>query len=122
MKLILIVGLGSFLGGIGRYLIGLLFENKLLFILPWGTLIANIAGCFLIGIVFSLYLNGNVKEEWRLFFIPGVLGGFTTFSSFSLETVEMLRSGYFSKALVYVGLSVLAGLTATYLGILITKN
>lgn len=122
MKLILIVGAGSFLGGICRYLTGLLFENKLIFVLPWGTLIANIAGCFLIGIVFSLYLSGSVRNEWRLFLIPGVLGGFTTFSSFSLETVEMLRSGYLMKALLYVGLSVFVGLTATYFGIMIAKN
>lgn len=122
MKLILIVGAGSFIGGIGRYLISILFQNKLVYYFPFGTLIANIAGCFLTGIVFGLYLKGTVTEEWKVFLMAGVLGGFTTFSSFSLETLEMIKQGLMSKAFLYIFISIAGGLLMTFLGMISIKN
>lgn len=122
MKLLLIAGLGSFIGGAGRYALGLLFQNRWLYILPFGTLLANLAGCFLIGILFAIFSSNEPALAWRVFLITGILGGFTTFSSFSLETVAMFRDGYITKAFVYILISTVAGLMATWLGMVLIKN
>jgi CrcB protein len=121
MKLLLVVGVGSFIGGISRYLVSLFVQNKFLSTFPYGTLVVNIAGCFLIGVVYALSEKGNVNAEWRLFLITGFLGGFTTFSSFSNETVSMLRDAQYWQALSYVGVSIIVGLAATFGGISLIK-
>ena len=121
MKFIILVGIGSFLGGIARYLVSLLIQNKMLSTFPYGTMAVNIIGCFLIGVVYALSDRGNVSAEWRLFLATGVMGGFTTFSSFSNDTVSMLRDGQYWPAFFYVGISVLAGLAATFGGISLIK-
>jgi CrcB protein len=121
MKLLLVVGVGSFIGGISRYLVSLFVQNKFLSTFPYGTLVVNIAGCFLIGIVYALSEKGNVNAEWRLFLITGFLGGFTTFSSFSNETVSMLRDAQYWQALSYIGISIIVGLAATFGGISLIK-
>ena len=121
MKMILAVGLGSFIGGISRYLITLLIQNKFLSTFPYGTLFVNISGCFLIGVVYALSDKGNVSPVWRLFLATGVMGGYTTFSSFSNETVSMLRDAEYLPAFSYVAFSILLGLTATFAGISIIK-
>ncbi len=121
MKILLAIGLGSFLGGISRYLLTLFIQNKILSTFPYGTLGVNIIGCFLIGIVYGLSARGNINVEWRLFLATGFLGGFTTFSSFSNETVSMLRDAQYWQAFSYVGLSVLVGLVATFGGISLIK-
>jgi len=121
MKIILTIGLGSFLGGISRYLISVFIQNRVLSSFPFGTLSVNVAGCLLIGIVFGLADRGNLTQEWRLFLATGILGGFTTFSAFSNETVGMLRDGQFGYASAYVAGSVILGLLATFIGIMITK-
>jgi CrcB protein len=122
MKLVLLIGLGGFIGAISRYLLSLLIQNKFLSTFPYGTLGVNILGCFLIGIVYALSDRGNVAQEWRLFLATGVLGGFTTFSSFSNETVGMLRDSQYGNALLYVGLSLFIGLLATIGGIFLIKS
>lgn len=121
MKLVLIAGLGSFIGGAMRYLISLPFQNRLIFSFPFGTLIANILGCFLIGILFGISEKSLLPADTRIFLATGILGGFTTLSSFSLETVEMLRDGYLMKGIVYILISVGVGLLATYFGISLMK-
>jgi CrcB protein len=87
MKIILAIGIGSFIGGILRYLLSLFIQNKFLSAFPFGTMSVNILGCFLIGLVFGLSDRGNISMEARLFLATGFLGGFTTFSAFSNETV-----------------------------------
>jgi fluoride exporter len=121
MKLIIAIGTGSFLGGILRYLLSQFFQTRYLSTFPFGTLTVNISGCFLIGLVFGLGDRGNLTPEWRLFLATGFLGGFTTFSAFSNETVGMLRDGQFWYASAYVASSIIIGLLATYTGIMITK-
>ncbi len=121
MKMILAIGAGSFIGGISRYLISLFIQNRVPSTFPFGTLSVNIIGCFLIGVVFGLADRGNMRQEWRLFLATGVLGGFTTFSAFSNETVGMMRDGQFWYASAYVVSSVLLGVIATFIGILIIK-
>lgn len=122
MKLVLLIGLGGFIGAISRYLLTLLIQNKFLSTFPYGTLSVNIIGCFLIGIVYALSDRGNVTEEWRLFLATGVLGGFTTFSSFSNDTISMLRDSQYGNALLYVGISLFIGLLATVGGIFLIKS
>lgn len=121
MKILLMVGMGSFIGGVGRYLISLLIQNKFLSTFPYGTLAVNIIGCFLIGVVYALSDKGSINMEWRLFFATGVLGGFTTFSSFSNETISMMRDGQYLHSFAYVAFSVIIGLAATFIGISLTK-
>lgn len=121
MKILLAIGLGSFLGGISRYLVTLFLQNKFLSTFPYGTLGVNIIGCFLIGIVYGLSARGNINVEWRLFLATGFLGGFTTFSSFSNDTVSLLRDAQYLQAFSYVALSVVVGLVATFGGISLIK-
>ncbi len=121
MKILLAVGTGSFIGGVLRYLVSQLIQSKFLSSFPFGTMFVNIAGCFLIGIIFGLSERGNLSQEWRIFLATGILGGFTTFSAFSNEAVSMLRDGQFLFASAYVGASVFLGLIATFLGVLIIK-
>jgi len=121
MKIILLIGIGSFIGGISRYLLSLFIQNKFLSTFPFGTLGVNIVACFLIGIVFGLSERGNFNMEWRLFLATGFLGGFSTFSSFSLETVGLLRDGQMWQAFTYIMSSLVICLLATFIGISLIK-
>jgi CrcB protein len=121
MKLIFAVGAGSFIGGMFRYMLSLLIQTKTTTNFPLSTLIVNITGCFFIGIVVGFFDKGQISYEWKLFLATGVLGGFTTFSAFSSETLTLLREGYSAYALIYIFASVLVGLFATYVAYLIIK-
>jgi len=121
MKIILAIGIGSCIGGISRYLVSQFIQNKFLSSFPFGTLGVNLIGCFLIGIIFGLSERGNFTMEWRLFLVTGVLGGFTTFSSFSNETVGLLRDGQIWHAFIYISFSIIIGLLATFIGISLIK-
>ncbi|HLF62619.1 MAG TPA: fluoride efflux transporter CrcB [Saprospiraceae bacterium] len=116
MKILLIIGTGSFIGGVLRYLLSFFIQAKFLSTFPFGTLGVNIAGCFAIGIVFALSERTNMSSEWRLFLATGICGGFTTFSAFSHETFGLLRDGQLWYASVYVITSVLFGVLATFIG------
>ena len=121
MKILLAIGLGSFIGGVSRYLLTFFIQNKFLSTFPYGTLVVNITGCFLIGIIYGLSEKGNISAEWRLFLATGIMGGFTTFSSFSNETVSMMREAQYWQAFSYVGISIIIGLAATFGGISLIK-
>ena len=121
MKIILAVGIGSCIGGILRYLLSQFIQTKFLSTFPFGTLSVNLIGCFLIGLIFGFSERSYISVEWRLFLVPGFLGGFTTFSSFSNETIALIRDGQSWLALSYVAASVLIGLIATFAGISIIK-
>ena len=121
MKLILLIGAGSFIGGICRYLLSLLIQTGKVSLFPFNTLIINIFGCFFIGIVLGLFDKGQISNEWKMFFATGILGGFTTFSAFSSETFMLFRAGNSGYALLYILASVLLGLLATYIAYLSVK-
>ena len=121
MRLLLIVGAGSFFGGMFRYLLSLLVQGKSASVFPWGTLTVNIIGCFLIGCLYGLSEKWNLAIEPRLFLITGLLGGFTTFSAFSAETSHLIKSGQILYATIYVAASVVVGLGMTFLGAWIFK-
>lgn len=110
----LAVGAGGFIGAVLRYLIGLI-PLKTEF--PFKTLLVNLIGCFAIGIIAGLAENKLAdKTELVLFLKVGVCGGFTTFSSFALETDELIGGGRYPAAVLYALLSVIIGLAAAFLG------
>ena len=121
MKLLLIIGTGSFIGGVLRYLLSLFIQNRFLSTFPFGTLSVNLLGCFVIGVVFALSEKVNMSSEIRLFLATGICGGFTTFSAFGQETFGMLREGQLWYALAYIAGSVLLGIAATFLGYSLCK-
>ncbi len=123
LKTLIIVGLGSFAGGILRFVISRFVQSVSGGGFPWGTLIINLLGCLLIGIFYGFSVKGyQVAAEWKLFFVVGIFGGFTTFSAFSMENLDLLRAGNIMSFFLYVGLSVFLGLLATYGGYLMVKT
>ena len=121
MKILLFVGVGSCFGGVLRYLLTQVVQFKTASVLPFGTFVVNILGCFLIGLVFGLSEKTSLPQEIRTLLTTGLLGGFTTFSSFSYETIGLLRNGQWGFALAYVLTSVILGLLVTFIGITIAK-
>lgn len=118
LKTILIVGAGGFLGSVSRYLTQVVVERYLHSTFPWGTFVANIAGCFLIGLIYALSERGNLlSPEWRIFMTVGFCGGFTTFSSFAYNNLTMLSENNLVQLLGNIGLSLFFGIGAVYLGI-----
>ena len=95
MRILLLIGTGSFIGGVLRYLLSQFIQTKFLSAFPFGTLGVNIIGCFTIGLVFALSERTNMSPEMRLFLATGICGGFTTFSAFSNETFSLMRDGQF---------------------------
>ncbi|MBL0310996.1 MAG: fluoride efflux transporter CrcB [Bacteroidetes bacterium] len=121
MRTVILVGIGSFFGGAARFIIQQLVQSKWSHAFPFGTLAVNIAGCFIIGIVFSFGLKGFVNNDWRLFLATGICGGFTTFSAFSIESITFFRAGEWFYGLTYITVSILFGLLATFAGMLLIK-
>lgn len=116
IKSILAVGAGSFLGGAGRYLVSLAMKGVSKGF-PWATLAVNLAGCFLIGLLWGLFSkNGSDSSNWALFLTVGLCGGFTTFSTFSKEALVMLQEGNIWGFSGYVAISVIAGIALVALG------
>ncbi len=116
IKSILAVGAGSFLGGSGRYLVSLAMKGVSKGF-PWATLAVNLAGCFLIGLLWGLFSkNGSDSSNWALFLTVGLCGGFTTFSTFSKEALVMLQGGNIWGFSGYVAISVIAGIALVALG------
>src|SRR6187549_2010481 len=120
-NLLLIVGTGSFIGGALRYMVSFPFMEKYPQGFPWGTLVVNLVGCFCIGLLYGFAERWNFPKEWRLFLATGILGGFTTFSAFSNETVTLFNNGQYSYALSYMLSSVLIGISLTFLGVLLSR-
>ena len=119
MKNILLVGLGGFVGSIARYKLGgWLLHMTAQERFPFSTFAINVAGCLVVGVLAGLAERYELfGPGTRLFLFTGLLGGFTTFSAFGLETMFLLRRGEPGVAAVYVGASVLLGIGAVWLGI-----
>ena len=118
LRNILIVGLGGMIGSIFRYLVYLVSGNHLF---PYATVIINVAGSLLIGLAVG-YAARNVSfGEWRLFLATGVCGGFTTFSAFSMECVQLLQQNRNIAAVCYAVGSVVFGTAAAFAGYFFTR-
>ena len=119
---ILLVAVGSGLGGALRFLVPCWIGAAKGF--PWATLAINVGGSLLIGFLSGLLARhgGSSTESVRAFAVVGFCGGFTTFSTFSNETLRLLEGGQWLSAVAYVGVSVSAGLAAVFLGHLVSKG
>jgi len=125
MTRLLLVGLGGALGSMARYGVGLA-AGRLApgGAWPWGTLTVNVVGGLIMGLVAGwLALRGGIAHEsLRVFAAVGVLGGFTTFSAFSLETALMIERRQFAMAAGYVALSVAVAIAALFLGLIMARR
>lgn len=113
------VGVGGFLGAVMRHLVGhWLLPLSMAQRFPWPTLVVNLSGCLLIGLLAGLVeKHGLFSPNLRLFLFTGLLGGYTTFSAFGLESITLLRRGELTLVAVYVTASVVLGLLAVWLGL-----
>jgi len=120
----LLVGSGGFIGAILRYgMSGLVQNSAPLSTFPWGTLAVNLLGCLLIGLIAGLVDSRQLfTPEVRMFVLIGVLGGFTTYSTFGYEAVALLRDSEYLRAIAYVGVHVFAGLGLVWTGYLLTTS
>ena len=122
VKTLLFIGAGSFLGGVSRYALTRLVQDHILHVFPYGTLVVNIVGCFLIGLFYGLFDRGHVLDpDIRMFLTVGFCGGFTTFSTFANENFSILQGGNFLGMGIYAVLSFALGLAMVYLGQLTVK-
>lgn len=117
MRLLLIAVFGA-VGTLARYGLQGVVQIKVGSTFPYGTLLVNLTGCFLLGLIGQLTLNRMiVPAEWRLAIAVGFFGGYTTFSSFGWETAKMLEAGEWLWASTYVAASVVLGLLLSAVGI-----
>ncbi len=122
-KYALITGIGGFVGSSLRYLMqrtsALIFPVSF----PYGTFIVNLLGALIVGVLFAISEQTTlIGPQWRIFAITGILGGFTTFSTFTLDTMNLLRESQYLYAITYIALTVVLGIMFTISGYIVTKN
>lgn len=122
IKTLLMIGAGSFVGGILRYLLSKAIQTNVAGGFPWGTLAVNVAGCFAIGLLYGIFDRSCLlNDNMRLFLTVGICGGFTTFSTFVHEGYILIGERSFAVFLVYAVLSLFLGMIAVYAGHLAVK-
>ena len=120
LKNILLVGAGSFFGGVLRYIVSLLVKYTGGF--PWATFTVNLLGCLLIGVLWGIFSRcANASQQLVLFLSVGFCGGFTTFSTFSKESLQLIQSGNWLYFSLYVAGSILLSLLLVAVGYQIAK-
>ena len=118
LRQLLLVALGGAIGSAMRYLTAILLARHYTGSIPLATLVVNVLGCFLIGLLVGLC---SETTYLRLLFITGFCGGFTTFSTFTAESYVMFREGAYGLALLYIAGSVLIGLLALWVGLYVSR-
>jgi CrcB protein len=114
---VLLVALGGAIGSAARYLVGALVANQFGPDFPWGTFIVNVSGSFLIGVILSFVGGGQLPAGARPFLAVGIMGGYTTFSTYSHETLQLIQGGEFGAATFNTLGQVVTGLVGVYLGV-----
>ena len=122
IKNILLVGFGGGIGSIARFLCQKWFNENHPHPFPWGTFVVNLAGCLLIGIIYAAAEKTSLlSPQTRLLLITGFCGGFTTFSTFAFENMNLLRSGDIMYFFIYITASVVLGIASVFAGMTIMK-
>lgn len=117
------IALGSAVGGVTRYLLGLFVQRWVGAPFPVGTLLINVTGSILLGYLLqSAWLAMDVRPVMRAMLTVGFCGGYTTFSTFSYETAVLIEDGLYSRAAAYVVVSVVVSLLGTFLGFQMARN
>ena len=122
MEKYLLVMAGAAVGGLARFLLYTAISSRFPQRGWWGTVLVNLTGCFLIGVVMTILIDRNANPNWRFLLVVGALGGYTTFSSFAFETYGLMRDGDFGKGLANVAVSVLGGYIAVWCGALLVRR
>jgi len=118
---VLLVAIGAAIGGVARYLIGGWLASLLGPDFPWGTVFVNVTGSFVIGVVLVLVQGGALPAGARPFVAVGILGGYTTFSTYSYETLELMTDGNYGVAVINVFVQLVLGLIGVYLGVVLGR-
>jgi CrcB protein len=117
----LVIGSGGFIGANMRFILGRWVTQKWGTAFPYGTLIINLAGCFILGLFATLATRLAWNDNWRLLIAIGFVGAFTTFSTFEYETFELVRQGNLLRAGANVCGSVIFGFLAVYIGVVVAR-
>jgi len=122
VEVVLVVGLGGAVGAILRWWVGLLMSHLLAPVFL-GTLVVNLAGSFLVGVLL-IWFQGKlpINDVLRTGIVVGLLGGFTTYSAFSMETVNMMMAGFYGRASAYVVVTVAVCLMGTWAGVMLGRS
>jgi CrcB protein len=121
MLMILMVGMGGFLGAISRFLIASFVQTHSNTLFPVGTLSVNVLGSFIIGFL-ALYFSQVVQPEYKALLMTGFLGALTTFSTFSLENINMIQDGNYTNAILNISLNIILTLSATFAGMMLFRK
>ena len=117
------VGIGGFLGANLRYFLGQEIGQRMGVLFPYGTMIVNVTGAFLIGVILTLLTDRIIADPlWRQLIVIGFLGGYTTFSSYTFESLSLLQDGRWSSAVFYMLGSNLLGLAACFGGVVLARS
>ena len=117
MPVILGVALGGALGAVGRYGLDRFIEHRSDAVFPWATFTINLSGCFLIGLISATLIDRHHLPAWlRIGLVMGVIGGYTTFSTFAQESLDLVDARDVVEAVFYIGGSIVLGMVAVYVG------
>jgi CrcB protein len=122
MEQILLIFLGGGLGSICRYWVSQIVTQSFETVYPSGTLTVNLVGSFLIGVLMGLIEKYNAHQHWRFLFVTGFCGGFTTFSTFSYENLQLMANLKYKVLFAYIFTSLFGGFWAAFLGFWLVKK
>jgi CrcB protein len=122
LNTILLVGTGGFFGSIARYVTVRLVDGKLNGVFPYGTLLVNVAGSFILGLIMGvIYKQAAVSNNWKIFLTTGFCGGFTTFSAFAFENVNLFEQKLIGTSVAYTLISIVLGVCAVFAGMMLGR-